>query len=197
MFPRVVQGTPVLFPANRRYAEDYGLWCRLSRLGRVVCPEQVIYRYRQHPSSITSLDKSQQDDCFATLRCEYQTRHVRSEVPPEITTDVSRFWNLDGGEALRIRFHRAIPIFTELRANFLAYVGQRYGPSDRATLEADLDRAGGLTDRLGYWLFRSIRFADANSCREILAIASARQEVTAVTGKALRRAARAILRRVR
>ena len=48
LFPRVIDGSPVLFPATHRYAEDYGLWCRLSRFGRVECPAEIVYRYRQH-----------------------------------------------------------------------------------------------------------------------------------------------------
>ena len=37
------------FPERYSYAEDYKLWWILSRLGRVVCPEQIVYRHRQHP----------------------------------------------------------------------------------------------------------------------------------------------------
>jgi Glycosyl transferase family 2 len=193
MFPRVVRGSPVLFPVKYRYAEDYALWCRLSRLGRIVCPAQVIYRYRQHPSSITSRETAQLDGCLAMIRHEYQTQYLRSQVSPDVTAEVARFWNGDGGHPVGVSFRRAAAISSELRSNFLAYIEQRYGPSDRADLEADIDIE--LRGRLAHWLFRSIRFVDAKSCFDILAIASAKRMGANVSGDALRLALVAFLRR--
>src|SRR5262245_10157638 len=92
MFPRVVRGGPVLFRARRRYAEDYDLWCRLSRLGRVICPSDTVYRYRQHASSITTRLKHEQFECMSQIRHEYQAEYLRSDVSRAAADDVARFW---------------------------------------------------------------------------------------------------------
>jgi glycosyltransferase involved in cell wall biosynthesis len=193
MFPRVIGGAPVLFPARHRYAEDYGLWCRLSGLGRVVSPTQVIYRYRRHASSITSLKKGEQDECFASIRYDYQTRYLTPEVPREIVADASRFWNQDGGRPLDTRLADINSVIGDLRTTFATYVERRYGISDKVALDAELDRA--LSDRLAYWLYRSIRLRDARACRDLLSIARRRKEVVAVARRTLAEAVGARVRK--
>lgn len=195
MFPRVLRGTPVVFPATYRYAEDYGLWCSLSRLGRVVTPEQVVYRYRQHDLSITGRTKAEQSACVSKIRQAYQSQYLRSDVSEEASAELSRFWLADGNRSLVGNLRGVNLLLTELRANFLAYIEQRYGRSDRTTLESQLDEA--LAERLGYWLYRSVQFRDRTACGELLSIAGDRQEVVNVSGKAVRRAAGAVLRKIR
>jgi len=117
---------------------------------------------------------------------------VRSEVSRETIMELWRFWNADGTRPLWRRL-RVNAIFTD-RSNFLAYVEQRYGPSARATLQAELETT--LSERLGYWLYRSMRFLDGKACGEMLEIARARRNATNVAGKAIRHVAGGLLRRL-
>jgi hypothetical protein len=194
MFPRAFKGTPILFPAKYPYAEDYGLWCRLSRLGRVTCPAQIVYRYRRHASSITSRKRVEQDECASQIRHEYQSQYVRSDISPEASAELSRFWTMADGRRPLDRSVCIHSMLAEMHSNFLAYVGQRYGLLDRARLETEL--AGALRDRLGYWLYRSVRILDGKGCGDLLSIASARREAVNICGKAFGEAARALLRKV-
>ena len=183
MFPRLFRGSPVLYSPKYFWAEDYALWCSLSRLGRVVCPAQVIYRYRQHSSSITSRRKPEQEECAATIRYEYQSEYLGPGVSRETAAELSRFWRADGSRPLTESIPTLSSTLAELRASFLAYVEQRYGLTDSARLEAEIDKA--LGDRLGYWLFRSLRFQQGNTCRDLLSLARARREVMSVSANAL------------
>jgi hypothetical protein len=192
MFPRILGDAPVLFAAKYRYAEDYGLWCRLSALGRVVCPTQVVYRYRQHAASITSRCKAEQDACLAHIRYAYQCQYLTPGVPRDTVAEMARFWNQDGVGPLGAPLGHITPVLGDLRTRFLAYVERRFGISDRVALAAEIDRA--LGDRLAYWLYRSIRFRDGRACRALMSIAADRNEVAAVAGKTLARAARACAR---
>src|SRR5437867_3595436 len=81
MFPRIVGGALVQFPAKHTFAEDYGLWCRLSQLGRVICPQRTIYRYRRHAASITSRRGADQAHCLAEIRYAVQSRFL----PPGVS----------------------------------------------------------------------------------------------------------------
>lgn len=190
MFPRVVQGTQVLFPARHFYSEDYGLWCRLSRVGRVVSPSQVVYRYRRHEQSITSRRRAEQFECMAQIRREYQAPYLRPDVS---IADLSTFWMTNGRRPLA-SISSIYSIHTELLPNFLAYVERRYGASDRARLARELDEA--LSDRLGYWLYRSVRFLDPKSCRDVISIARARREAMTVSSRALGQVTAAVLDRL-
>ena len=195
MFPRVFRGAPVLYPTKYAYAEDYGLWCSLSLRGRVSCPSAVVYRYRQHDSSISGTKKAEQDECFSFLRHEYQSLYFRTKVTRDASAALSRFWTADGSRPLSEGLDRIGAMIAELTANFLTYVEQRYGPSERAAFERELDDT--LGDRLGYWLYRSIRFLDGRACGEIIALAGARGVSMSVSGKAFDQAASAVLRRFR
>ena len=195
MFPRLFRGTPVLYSPKYFWAEDYALWCSLSRLGRVVCPAEVIYRYRRHALSITSRRKAEQDACAGLIQHQYQSAHLRFKISRETVAELSRFWLADGGRPLTESMRTLNALLAELRSSFLAYVEQRYGLSDRARLETELDKA--LGERFGYWLFRSLRFQHGNACRDLLTIARARREVMSVSRSALALAAGAITRRVR
>jgi glycosyltransferase involved in cell wall biosynthesis len=190
VFPRVIGGAPVLFPAVRPYSEDYGLWCRLSRLGRVVSPEQVVYRYRRHEQSITSRKRVEQFECMAQIRRDYQAPYLRPDVS---ISDLSTFWVTNGRRPLA-SVNTIYGIHRELLPNFLAYVERRYGPADRARLAAELDDA--LSDRLGYWLYRSVRFFDGRACRDVLSIARARHEAMTVSSRALGQVTAAVLGRL-
>ena len=195
MFPRVFRGTPVLFPARHAYAEDYGLWCSLSRLGRVVFLPEVVYRYRQHGSSITGRKKAEQDDCFSRIRHEYQSHYLRSIVGRHTSTELSRFWTTEGSRPLAEDVERIVSVLTELSENFLTYIEQRYGRLERATREAELDRT--VCDLLGYWLYRSMKTLDKRACGEVLSLAGSRGKGVNVAGKAVELTASAVLRRLR
>lgn len=168
MFPRVFAGRPVSFPAAHRYAEDYGMWCSLARRGRVVCPPAVVYRYRQHETSITGSRKPEQDECFALQRHEYQSLYFGSVIPPEICGDLAQFWGARGTLSLAGDLDRVGVRLGELRAGFLEYVERRYGRADRGTLERDLDEAA--VDRLTHWLTHAMRRKDGRRCRELMAL---------------------------
>jgi glycosyltransferase involved in cell wall biosynthesis len=194
MFPRIFRGAQVLFPAKHFYAEDYGLWCRLSRIGRVECPAQVVYRYRQHAQSITVRNKAEQVDCLSRMRHEHQAHYLRSEVSRETVTDVSRFWNEEGGCPFAGRAPMIYSILVELRANFLAYVEERHGPAAKAALEDEIEQT--LDDRLGYWFYRSLKSLDGKASGDWLQIARARQKVASVSGKVFGHAADGLIRKL-
>lgn len=193
MFPRTVQGTRVRYPAKRRYAEDYALWCELVRRGRVVCPAPVIYRYRQHPESITNRSREQQAQCLSETRHEYQALYLGSDVQIEAVSELARFWLLEGrlepGGVARIA-----PSFSRLRDGFLSYVERRFGQAARDSLAADVDRD--LVGRLGYWLARSVRFHDSGAVRDLLTMAGPPRRIMGASGKALGYAAGAAFRRL-
>jgi glycosyltransferase involved in cell wall biosynthesis len=195
MFPRLVRGTPVLFPERYLYAGDYELWCSLSRLGRVACPTDVIYRYRQHGLSITSRNGAEQYECLSKIRREYQSQYRQSDVSDETVEEVSRFWIADGRRSLAASLPGINSTLTELRAHFLAYIEQRYGFAERSTLEAELDDA--MSDRLGYWLYRSIRLLDGRACRDLLSLAGARRQALNVSSKAFKWITDSFLRKLR
>jgi glycosyltransferase involved in cell wall biosynthesis len=172
MFPRVIRGKPVLFQTRRRYAEDYELWCRLSRLGRVVSPDTVVYRYRLHGRSISSLHKGDQQQCAEEIRREYQAQYLRPAASAETDAELSRFWSFKGDRPLGRQAAGIGSTLAELRANFLEYTEERYGVESRAALEKEIDKS--LSDRIGFWLSRSLRFRDARACRDLLAITAER-----------------------
>jgi len=182
MFPRVFRGMPTLFPARYPYAEDYGLWCTLSRAGRVSCPPEIVYRYRQHAASITVRKKHEQAECLSKIRQAHQARYLPRDSSPDAAADVSRFWLEDGSRPLGADAGRVYSTLEELRSRFLAYVEGRYGAEERAALDAELDEAFG--ERLGYWLYRSVRLRDAPACRAMLAAAAARGQSMNVSAKA-------------
>lgn len=193
MFPRIVGGLPVSFSTRRPFAEDYDLWCRLSLLGSVVCPSETIYHYRRHPMSITSRNWSEQALCVASVRQQYQSAYLRSTHSVNDATDVARFWTCDGRSPLGGRARRVNELLHDLRANFLAYVARRYGRAARETLDKDILKA--WTGRLGYWLYRSMTFRDADSCRQLVPL-GVHLDPLGVAGTALRHAAHALSRKV-
>jgi hypothetical protein len=184
VFPRVVGGSPVLFPATHRYAEDDGLWCRLSRSGRVECPAEIVHRYRQHDRSISSQQKAEQAECARQIRGEYQSLYLRSAQSPERTGEISRFWTVGGDRPLSEDVQSIHSMLTELRSGFLAYVGQRYGREASATLEADLSEV--LDERISDWLRRSIRFLDWKAAADLLDLAKSRGNGVGVLAEAIR-----------
>jgi hypothetical protein len=195
VFPRVIGGSPVLFPATHRYAEDYGLWCRLSRSGRVECPAEIVYRYRQHDRSISSQQQAEQAECALQIRRDYQSQYLRSAKSPELTAEASRFWTTGGDRPLAEDIERIDSMLTELRSGFLTYVEQRYGRPVSRTLEADLSEA--LDERITYWLSRSMRFLDRKAVVNLLALAKSRQNSIGVVVGAIRASAGAGLAKIR
>ena len=194
MFPRVIRGKRVLFPAKYRYAEDYGLYCTLCGLGRVICPEVVVYRYRQHKASITGRNKAEQYECFSQLRQQYQVEHMGSEVPRQASEDVSLFWRADGGRISQNGFHAAVSLLTQLRSKFVNYVEERFGAAERIAFEAEIDDA--LRQRLAYWVYRSTRFLDLGSIRYLLSTLAARGEALTACQDAARQFASALSRKL-
>ena len=168
MFPREFEGRPVSFPAAHRYAEDYGMWCSLARRGRVVCPPDVVYRHRRHETSISSRCRSEQDDCFALQRREYQSLYFGAGIPTVVCGDLAQFWRARGTLKLAEDLDRLGARLGELRAGFLNYVERRYGLADRGTLERDLDEA--TVDRLAHWLTHAIRLKDGRTVRHLLTL---------------------------
>jgi hypothetical protein len=194
MFPRFVGGTRVLFPARQTYAEDYGLWCNLSRRGRVLSPSAVIYRYRRHESSISATKRSKQHECFRALRHEYQSLYLGT-LSANTSAAISQFWVGGGDRPLPTDLRRTEPVLAELMANFLCYIGRRYGTAVRQALELQIDSR--FAERLGYWLYRSLRYLDAKAFREVIALAGAKAARRDAIISALEQAARALSVRMR
>ena len=190
MFPRLFRGAPVRYPAEYPYAQDYGLWCRLVRIGRVICPPETVYRYRRHEASISTSRKAAQDDCVAQIRRGYQAQFSDTAVPPAVVDDVARFWKTDGTGPLASDTGVVVATLLALREHFLNDIEARYGADARATLDAQVDEA--LRDRLGYWLYRSLKSGDSIACARLLSIAAGRREGGRIAGLALGRIAAAV-----
>ena len=193
MFPRIVNGAPVVFPATRRYAEDYALWCQLVRVGAVACPAEVVYKYRQHPASITSRNKVEQDQWMSEIRYEYQSLYLEPDVSFEAVSELSRFWKFDRS-SLPANLRELESTFSHLRQGFLAYVERRYGPRHRRALAAQVDET--YDERLGYWLARAIRSHDPSAVRDLVRMASGRRRLIRTSRKALRHAGGAAFRKL-
>jgi glycosyltransferase involved in cell wall biosynthesis len=193
MFPRIVNGSPVRFPATRRYAEDYALWCQLVRAGTVACPPQVVYKYRQHPASITARKSIEQDKLMSEIRYEYQSLYLDSDVSREALSELSRFWRFYRS-SLPANLRELESTLSRLRHGFLAYVERRFGAGQRRALGAQLDEA--CDERLGYWLARSIRHHDPGTVRELVRMAGGRRRLLRTSQKALRHAGGAMFRKL-
>lgn len=187
MFPRVLQGLPVRFPCRTRYAEDYALWTRLARLGPVVCPGEVVYRYRDHDDSISVRARAEQDACFREVRCSHQSEYLAAPISLVDSARVSRFWRMEGRGRMDGPLERVDATLFALAGGFLAYVAERYGPAERMTLASEI--ADATTERLGHWLYRSIRHVDGRVCRDVMALANRRHQLRPVAGGVLRRLA--------
>ncbi len=193
MFPRVVDGVAVRFPCRHRYAEDYALWCALSRAGRVACPSDIVYRYRRHEESITSRRKAEQDRCVSEIRAALQSRYLATPLSLADSEALSRFWSMDAAlpaHGLRIASER----LAELEPRFMAYVAARYGAEDAERLAREV--AAAQSDRLGYWMFRAIRSGDASASAALSAIAHRSGQVLGTVRGAAREAGSAVVRKV-
>jgi len=191
MFPRLLHQEPIRYATERRYAEDYGLWCRLARLGVVRCPARVVYRYRQHTSSITGQRKAEQAECLDRIRSEYRAPYIPLETPSDEAGELTRFWTADGTRPLAVPARTVQALLRRVGSNFLAYVERRHGGPDRARLEMELRDA--TIDRLGYWLYRSARMLDARACLDFLSAADGAS--APVGGRALHYAVGAVWRK--
>lgn len=195
MFPRVVRGDAVRFPERHPYAEDYKLWCILGRRGRVICPEEIVYRHRQHPLSISQGKSADQADCFAAMCCEYQGELLESPIHPELSLSLCRFWNLAGHRLSLADFHEVNATLCRLRFRFLDYVGHRFGAKAKATLEMDIDRA--LRMRWRRWLYRLLRSVHGTQWHKPIAIADDTQRAFTIARTVVRGEAVAVSSRLR
>jgi glycosyltransferase involved in cell wall biosynthesis len=184
MFPRVLHGKPILFPSQHRYAEDYGLWCRLSGAGPVVCPTEIIYRYRRHSSSISAQSAAEQERCLSDIRFAHQSRYLTAGTSTEIADELSRFWTFRT-QGFSRTFREIAATLDEIRSAFLDYVGARYGAADRARLDSHIEDA--LGQRLVHWLYHSVTGLDAHASTDVLAIARDHRQGLRVSGKTLAR----------
>ena len=53
----------VLYDESMRYAQDYGMWEAISRLGQIYVMQDVLLCYRQHEKQISSACREQQFQC--------------------------------------------------------------------------------------------------------------------------------------
>jgi glycosyltransferase involved in cell wall biosynthesis len=194
MFPKVLDGRPVLFPAARRYAEDYGLWCALTRRGRVVCPPQVVYRYRQHETSITRSHGTEQEAHFAEQRHEHQSLHLGPGLTASDAADLGQFWGACGRLSCTADLNYVETRLVELRTAFLEYVERRFGPDDRDALDREVENA--TISRLAHWLIAATRRKDGQQCRELIAVAGRMGVRGPVASQVMARIARSATRKL-
>jgi glycosyltransferase involved in cell wall biosynthesis len=183
MFPRLIGGVPVAYPEIESLAEDYELWCRLAHLGRVVCPRQVVYRYRRHAGAIGVGRRSEQAACASRIRRRVQRPLWPADTEPERIDVVSRFWNCDGNVPMTGRLRDAYADVLALRSAFLDASESRYRTAERDAIAAEIDRE--LSARLGYWLFRAIRFLDPATCTDVLGFARGKCDLGGVVAATL------------
>ncbi len=182
MFPRAFRGAAIRYPAMHRFAEDYGLWCTLSRAGRVVSLPAVLYRYREHNLSITACRRPEQDACMSDIRRAYVS-HYLGGVDDGVIGEALRFWNREADVPFTYDIRVIAAVLAELRSTFLDYVEQRYGLDDRNMLERQVERA--FHERLEFWLCRSLRFLDGTATGELLSLAREKGAALQVSGQAI------------
>ena len=151
MFPRLFRGEPILFDEGCRYAEDYRLWCRLSRMGRVNCPPQVIYRYRRHGSAISTRDLMDQTDCVCDIRSAYQAEYFGSDSRPGLTDGDRGLLAQDGRSFLTGKPEPCGRYPRYPSAPLSSATEGRFGVGARAALDAQIQTE--LTERFGYGCF--------------------------------------------
>ena len=170
MFPRVLDDIAVEYPARQRYAEDYELLCRLAALGTVISPETIVYRYRQHQHSITCQRRVEQDECVSLIRHHRQSMYLGTGVPRSVIDALARFWLRDGARPLGSNVHRVMSTLGQLRTAFLVDIARRHGEPARAILRRSIHWS--TQERIGYWLYRSIRFRDRAAVQAMFHAAS-------------------------
>ena len=77
---------------NRRYSQDYELWCRLAKVGKIAVLPEILLQLRIHNKSISVENKLEQKEYSLN-----QVRHnigqvLGEEISLEEAKDLERFW---------------------------------------------------------------------------------------------------------
>jgi glycosyltransferase involved in cell wall biosynthesis len=194
LFPRRIHDNPVFFSERRRYAEDYELWVRLSRLGRVVSPAGVVYRYRRHGESISSSYRAEQRQCFEDIRFAHVSGLLGAAVSRDMLDETARLWNMEKQDSPP-SMREGWTLLDRIKREFLPYVARRFGAAAAESFDDQIARA--LDDRLSFWLLRALRRGDPSSGWRILSTAHRRGRASRVGRRAMVLLGSAAVRRVR
>jgi glycosyltransferase involved in cell wall biosynthesis len=191
MFPRVVAGEAVRFRVTQRYAADYELWCRLAEAGTVVCPSAVVYGYRRHRDSVTSLSFDAQQRCALHFRREYLGRFIPMPSAASVL-QLAAFWRGEGSPQ-RIDFAAVDRTLSSLRLVFIDRIAARESDAAAERFDRLLDQE--LQARRREWLLRSARRGYGTGCRHIMTAARAQGELLSTIARVASDAARNIVRK--
>jgi glycosyltransferase involved in cell wall biosynthesis len=101
-------------------AEDYDLWLKLSRLGRLVASKEILYRWRANHLGISYTKSEQQIASFESLRKAYAERY-----PPKLTLSFSRL--VDYYRHLLAISPYSQDLASQMAHEEVAYIGLLYG----------------------------------------------------------------------
>jgi hypothetical protein len=193
MFPRIVGGRPVRFPTTHLYAEDYELWCLLCRQGRIVCPTEIVYRYRRHGAQVSTARWTEQQRCLALIRHQHQMNYLPAGTSFEAADALTRFWMREPGDAIADKLPEIGALLSDLRSRFLSDIEKRHGPAERTAIERVLEDA--LDERLAFWLYRAIRAWKPRTVSALLPLMAGRS-IASIASTAARLATTGLRRRL-
>lgn len=70
----------LLYDERYKYAQDYDMWCRMSRVGKIAVVTEPLADIRIHDSAITSEKRDEQDDAAAAITAEQFKHHTGREI---------------------------------------------------------------------------------------------------------------------
>lgn len=77
---------------NRRYSQDYELWCRLVKVGKFAIIPEVLLQQRMHSNSI-SIDKKSEQKAYSLNQVRHNIKQlIGEEISLEEAEDLRWFW---------------------------------------------------------------------------------------------------------
>lgn len=77
---------------NRRYSQDYELWCRLVKVGKIVILPEVLVKQRRHNESI-STKKTQEQKAYSLKQVINNIKQlINEEISMEQAEEIRGFW---------------------------------------------------------------------------------------------------------
>ena len=75
-----------------RYSQDYELWCRLNKVGKIIILPEILHKLRRHDAGITTEKRSEQL-AYTFQQSRLNVKHlINRELSLEELSDLRRFW---------------------------------------------------------------------------------------------------------
>lgn len=130
------------YDENRRYSQDYELWCRLAKLGDFHVLPDVLLLQRRHSNSITASKSGEQKSLSLSQSQRNLQELLHREISLKETQVLRGFWH---GHWIHHRFpeHRYLPFLdSTLRDAAAAFIDQHAtDETAKATLKKKIHRA--------------------------------------------------------